>query len=171
MRVGIIGTGNMGRAVGVRLAHLGHEVAFGARTPDQAADAAKLAGHGAQGMSVAEAARYGDVLVWTIRDPNPAGVLSDPALLDGKIVINVNNRDYATDVQEGAWFGPAIAEQAQALAPRARVVKALNVVAMETLDTDPAALRAAGAQVFIAGADADAKAVVARLMGELGFEC
>lgn len=170
MRIGIIGTGNMGRAIGVRLARLGHHVLFGSRDQKQGQDAANLAMHGASAGTNDEAARHGEVLVWTIRDPDPASVLSDPALLDGKAVVNINNRDYAREVQDGAWFGQAIAEAFQANAPRARVVKALNTVAMEALDTSPEKLRAAGAQVFVAGDDANAKQVVSGLLGELGFE-
>jgi predicted dinucleotide-binding enzyme len=170
MRIGIIGTGNMGRAVGVRFAHLGHDVLFGAREAGQAAEAAALAGHLAQAGTTDDAAHHGELLVWTIRDPDPAAVLANPALLDGKIVVNLNNRDYATDVQGGRWFDTAIAEAAQAHSPRARIVKAFNLIAMETLDTRPEALRGAGAQMFIAGEDPEAKAKVAGLLQELGYE-
>lgn len=170
MRVGIIGTGNMGRAIGVRLAQLGHDVLFGSREPQQGQEAASLAAHDARAGTNDDAARHGEVLVWTIRDPDPAAVLLDPAVLDGKIVVNINNRDYAREVQGGAWFGQAIAEAFQAHAPRARVVKALNTVAMETLDTSPGRLREAGAQVFVAGDDGNAKQVVSRLLDDLGFE-
>jgi predicted dinucleotide-binding enzyme len=170
MRIGIIGTGNMGRAIGVRLAQIGHDVLFGSREPQQGQEAASLAAHGARAGTNDDAARHGEVLVWTVRDPDPASVLSNPAVLDGKVVANINNRDYAREVQDGTWFGPAIAEAFQAHAPRARVVKALNVVAMEALDTSPDKLRAAGAQVFVAGNNADAKQVVSGLLGELGFE-
>ena len=170
MRIGIIGTGNMGRTIGVRLAQLGHDILFGSREAQQGQDAASLAAHGARAGTNDDAARHGEVLVWTIREPDPAAVLSDPAILDGKVVININNRDYAGEVMEDAWFGQAIAEAFQAHAPRARVVKALNVVAMETLDTSPEKLHAAEAQVFVAGDDADAKRVVGELLYELGFK-
>ncbi len=170
MKIGIIGTGNMGRAIGVRLAQVGHQVLFGARERAQAEAAAERAGHAALAGTNDDAARHGGVLIWTIRDSDPAAVLTDPSTLDGKVLVNINNRDYASDVQGGAWFTPAIAEMMQAHAPRSRVVKALNLVAMETLDTSPDKLRAAGAQLFIAGADGAAKAVVGDLLSELGFE-
>jgi predicted dinucleotide-binding enzyme len=124
----------------------------------------------AQAGSNDDAARHGDVLIWTIREPDPAAILAEPALLDGKIVVNLNNRDYGNAVQHGAWFGEAIAEQLQRHAPKARVVKALNLVAMETLDTTPELLRAAGAQLFVAGMDRSAKTVVSQLLAELGFD-
>jgi len=169
-RIGIIGSGNMGRAIGVRLAQLGNEVMFGARQLHKAEAAARIAGHGERSGSNDEAAAHGDVLVWTTRETDPAVVLSDPALLDGKVVIDLNNRDYAQDVREGAWFGSAIAEALQASAPGARVVKAFNVIAQETFGTSPEALRTANAQVFIAGDDSDAKQTVSELARSLGFE-
>ena len=170
MKIGIIGTGNMGRAIGVRFALLGHDVMFGAREARAADAAADRTGGKARAGTNDDAARHGDVLIWTIRDSDPTAVLQDPSLLDGKVVVNINNRDYAQDVQNGAWFAEAIAETFQARAPGARVVKAFNLVAMETLDTSPDKLRSAGAQLFIAGADVASKRVVTGLVAELGFE-
>jgi predicted dinucleotide-binding enzyme len=170
MRIGIIGTGNMGRAIGVRFSSLGHDVVFGSREPRAAEAAAGRTGGKARAGTNDDAARHGEVLVWTIRDSDPAVVLRDPSLLEGKVVININNRDYAHDVQSGAWFDEAIAETFQARAPKALVVKALNLVAMEALDTSPDKLRSAGAQLFIAGADNASKQTVARLLSDLGFE-
>ncbi|MEL6279765.1 MAG: NAD(P)-binding domain-containing protein [Pseudomonadota bacterium] len=169
MKIGIIGSGNMGRALGVRLAHLGHEVMFGARRREQAVEAAQMAGHGASAGDTDAAARFGDILIWTIRAPKPEAVFDDPAVLDGKILVDLNNRDYANDVKNGAWFDVAIAEALQEAAPGARVVKALNTIAMESFDTSPERLRLAGAQTFLAGDDEDAKRDVGDLVEQLGF--
>ena len=169
MKIGMIGSGNMGRAVGIRLAQLGHQVAFGARRPEQARAAADQAGHGAMGGDTDAAARFGDVLVWTVRETDPAAVLADASLLDGRTVLDLNNRDYAEGVKTGAWWTESIAERLQMAAPRARVVKALNTIAMETFDTAPETLRAAGAQSFVAGDDPAAKAAVGELLSDLGF--
>ncbi len=169
MKIGIIGSGNMGRAVGVRLAQLGHPVTFGARRLEQAQSAASVAGHGATAGDNEAAARFGEVLVWTIRETDPAAVFADPSVLDGKTVLDLNNRNYAEEVKTGAWLTEAIAERLQKTAPTARVVKALNTIAMETFDTSADALRAAGAQSFIAGDDAEAKTKVAALLADLGF--
>ena len=169
MKIGIIGSGNMGRAVGVRLAQSGHEVMFGARRSEQAAAAAERAGNGALAGSTDEAAAFGEVLIWTIRDPQPSAVFADPTKLDGKVVLDLNNRDYANEVRQGAWFNTAIAERLQDAAPKAKVVKALNTIAMEAFNTSANALRQAGAQSFIAGDDREAKAAVAKLLDDLGF--
>ena len=169
MKIGIIGSGNMGRAIGVRLAELGHLVFLGARRPEQAAAAAVLAGGAPYGNND-EAARFGEVLVWTMRNTDPASVLSEPSLLNGKVVLDLNNRDFATEARHGVSFDNAIAERLQTAAPSARVVKALNTVAMETFDTKPDALRSAGAQTFLAGRDPSAKGIVGGLVQSLGFE-
>ncbi len=170
MRIGIIGAGNMGRAIGVRFAQLGHEVFFGARSKEQGEAAVKLAGRNACAGTVDDAAQHGQLLIWTVREPDVAKVLSDPTLVDEKIIVDVNNRDYKNELQAGSWFDQSIAEARQSRAPRSRVVKALNVIAMETLNTSPELLRGAGAQVFIAGDDSKAKQTVIDLMGQLGFE-
>lgn len=170
MKIGIIGSGNMGRSLGVRFAQLGHEVFFGARRPEQSAKAATLAGNGARHGTNDEAAAFGDVLVWTIRQPAPDAVLGRTDLLAGKVVIDLNNRNYGEGVKGGAWFEEAIAETLQRNAPQAQVVKALNTIAMEAFDTSPEKLVEAGAQTFLAGDSSKAKEIVASLMRDLGFE-
>lgn len=170
MKIGIVGTGNMGRAIGVRLASLGHDVLFGARSQETAQEVATRAGHGARTGSVSDAARHGDLVIWTVREPDVARVLDDPSLLDGKIVVDINNRDYQDELLAGLPFTHAIAEVRQARMPRAQVVKALNVIAMETLDTSAEVLRSAGAQLFVAGDDPQAKQTVTGLLEQLGFE-
>jgi len=169
MKIGIIGSGNMGRALGVRFVQAGHMVQFGARRMVQAGDAAAQAGHGASAALPADAAGFGDVIVWTLRETDVAFVIGDPALLDGKVVIDLNNRDYAEEASEGRTFGESLAERLQAAAPGARVVKAFNLIAMESFDIPPEALREAGAQAFLAGVDPSAKAVVGQLAADLGF--
>lgn len=168
-RIGIIGSGNMGRAIGIRLAQLGHSVTFGARRLEQAEEAAKRAGGRASAGSNDDAVKESEVLIWTIREADPARVLADPETLSGKIVVDLNNRDYGNEVRNGVWFDIAIAEALQTKAPEAKVVKAWNTIAMEAFDTNPEDLRTAGAQTFIAGRDTAAKSVVAALSDELGF--
>ena len=170
MKIGIVGSGNMGRSIGVRLARQGHEVFFGARRPEQSDKARILAGATAQSGSNDQAAAFGEIVFWTMREPDPTRVLDDPSVLDGKAVVDLNNRDYATDARSGAWFGESIAERFQANLPGAKVVKAFNLIAMESFDIAPDDLRTAGAQVFLAGNDVEAKEAVGRLAADLGFD-
>ena len=139
---------------------------MGARDPARAAEAS--AGlPGARATTQDEAAAFGEVVLWTPRGVAP----TDPDGLAGKIVLDPNNRkpgpdgNYAVPRPEG----PSLAEQLQAAAPRARVVKAFNTVVMRLLKDDPGRLRTSGAQVFLAGDDAAAKAVAAGLATETGL--
>ena len=164
MRIGIIGTGPVGLTLGTVWARAGHEVVFGSRDPARAAEAVRGV---ASATSQEQAAAFGEVVLWTPRGVMPA----DPDMLAGKIVLDPNNRgpgpsgDYASPRPEG----PSFAEQLQASAPRARVVKAFNTVVMRLLREDPERLRASGAQVFLAGNDAEAKAVAAALAADIGL--
>ena len=189
-RIGILGSGNMGRSLGIRLANRSYQVFFGARRPEQATAAAAAAGPNARAGSVAEAASFGTVLVWTMRERDPARVLGGGGggggdgdeegrrALDGKVVIDLNNRDYATEVVGsdggaggggGTWFEQSLGEKLQANVPEAKVVKAFNTVAMEALDTSERALREAGAQIFVAGADDGSRKVVRDVAADLGW--
>jgi predicted dinucleotide-binding enzyme len=166
MRIGIVGIGPVGQTLGTIWARVGHEVAFGSRDPARAAEAV-IGLTGARATTQEQAAAFGEVVLWTPRGVMPA----DPDMLAGKIVLDPNNRepdpgrDYASPRPEG----PTFAEQLQAAAPRARVVKAFNTVVMRILKENPERLRASGAQVFLAGNDTEAKAVAATLAADIGL--
>jgi predicted dinucleotide-binding enzyme len=166
MRIGIVGIGPVGQTLGTIWARAGHEVAFGSRDPARAAEAV-IGLTGAHATTQERAAAFGEVVLWTPRGVMPA----DPDMLAGKIVLDPNNRepdpgrDYASPRPEG----PTFAEQLQAAAPRARVVKAFNTVVMRILKENPERLRASGAQVFLAGNDTEAKAVAATLAADIGL--
>ena len=91
MKIGILGSGNMGRSLGKLLAEQKHEVFFGARTAEKGQVVAKSAGNNTQGGTNDEAATFGDVLLYTIRGINPAEVLTSIDVLNGKILIDCNN--------------------------------------------------------------------------------
>ncbi len=166
MRIGIVGIGPVGRTLGTIWARAGHEVAFGSRDPARASDAV-IGLAGAHATTQEGAAAFGEVVLWTPRGVMPA----DPDMLAGKIVLDPNNREpgpvggYASPRPEG----PSLAEQLQAAAPRARVVKAFNTVVMRLLREESERLRASGAQVFLAGDDTEAKTVAAALAAETGL--
>jgi predicted dinucleotide-binding enzyme len=167
MRIGIVGVGPVGRTLGTIWARAGHEVAFGSREPARAAEAVMGLAN-AHATTQEQAAAFGEVVLWTPRGVMPA----DPDMLAGTIVLDPNNREAGPD---GGYASPrperpSFAEQLQAAAPRARVVKAFNTVVMRLLREDPERLRASGAQVFLAGDDVEAKAVTAALAAETGLD-
>src|SRR5262249_46801137 len=91
MKIGIIGTGNMGRALGLGWARAGHEVFFGSRDRSKAR---LVAAHGSPSTRAGDfdsAVEFGDVVLYTVRDVPPSSLLREPSALTGKILIDCNN--------------------------------------------------------------------------------
>lgn len=96
--------------------------------------------------------------------------MSDVELLRGKVIIDLNNQDYAKEVVgESRWFDRSLGETLETNLPHSHIVKCFNTIAMEVLDTSPESLRQANAQVFVAGGDEDVRGKVKELASELGF--
>ncbi len=175
MKIGILGTGNMGRALGLVFAQVGHEVCFGARDPAKAQAAVDLApsvGEGAaervRAGSNDEAARFGEVLVYTARGVPPAEVLTDASVLAGKVIVDMNNQDVPADFV----YPPitrSLAEVLAAEAPGAKVVKAFNTLPMEVFELCPGDIRPHKVSVFVAADDAGARRTVGELAEQIGF--
>lgn len=169
--IAIVGTGNVGAALGQRFAELGHEIVYGSREPGRADVEALVAATGANARATTprEAAQAADIVVlavpWDVVEPLTVS-LGD---LSGRIVIDPTNpRRIADDGLRDYAFADSNAERIQAVAPNARVVKAFSSLGAETM-LDPAS---AGGPVSIplAGDDAEAKRVVAALVSGIGLE-
>ena len=175
MKIGIIGTGNMGKALGAGWARAGHDLLFGSRDPVKVKEAAGALG---KNGDFDQAAAFGDVVLYTVRDVLPSKLLRSPQSLDGKIVIDcTNNAIFGMEKPDpkgrpGIHFElakPSRAEQMAADIPKARIVKAFNCVASSLIESGVEKLRANAAQIFISADDKEAKAVVSRLAVDLGF--
>lgn len=169
MKIGILGSGNMGRSLGALWAEHGHEVFFGSRTSEKGQEVAAQVGRSTQGGTNDEAAAFGEVLLYTIRGIDPAVVLSTTALLDGKVLIDCNN----FDIPEGFAYEPitySLAETLAQQAPNARVVKAFNTMAQKVFELSPQPLAQHTVSVFLAGDDTAAKQTVAQLAEAIGFQ-
>jgi 8-hydroxy-5-deazaflavin:NADPH oxidoreductase len=169
MKIGIVGSGNMGRSLGIVWAELGHQLFFGARNRAQAEQAAALTGGRAQYGSNDEAARHGEVLLYSARGIAPAAVLQQPDSLDGKVVIDLNNSAIPPDFD----YDPiqlSLAEKLQQQIPRARVVKAYNTFPQEVIELCPDKIREFKVAAFVAGDDPGARNTVLQLSRELGFD-
>ena len=166
MKVAIIGSGMVGKAIGGRAVKSGHSVTFSSAHPDKAREAAESVGAKAADTNAA-AVRDADLVVLAIPNGAVAGVLRDLGPdLDGKPVIDTTNR-MNRENPAAVLDGTSITEQAQQAAPNARLVKAFNtlfasVMAEAVVDGEPAHL-------FLAGDDPEAKAQVAEFGRSLGF--
>jgi predicted dinucleotide-binding enzyme len=175
MKIGIIGTGNMGQALGTGWAQAGHDVLFGSRDPAKAKDAA---GDFAQSGNFDDAAAFGSIVLYTVRDVLPSNLLRTPETLTGKIVIDcTNNAILGVEVPDpqgrpGVHFETTIPSRAERMAadiPRARVVKAFNAIPGSVIALGAEKLRPNAVPVFLCADDEDAKSTVKQLVEDLGF--
>ena len=169
MKIGIVGSGNVGRSLGVLWAEHGHDVFFGSRDVEHARGAAAYARDAPFGSN-AEAAKFGEVILWTLRAVPASEAIGDPELLAGKVVIDPTNAPLRDDSRLGPpGDEPSLAEQLALELPGARVVKAFNTVPIEVHELSPTPLRDFAVSVFLAGDDAEAKALVSRLALKIGY--
>ena len=169
--IAVIGTGNVGGALGPRFSELGHTIIYGSRQPqrqDVQALVAQTHGH-ASAMLPAEAAAAADIVVMATKWADAEVALKSLGDLSGKIILDPNNavRLDANGMRH-LDVETSTAELIQGWAPNAKVVKAFNTLGAPTM-ANPAS---AGGPVTIAiaGNDAAAKAVIAGLVTGIGFE-
>jgi predicted dinucleotide-binding enzyme len=170
MKIGIIGSGNVGGALGSRWAKLGHEVVFGTRNPE-GGDVQKLAARASGKTSAAtlvETAREAEVLLLATPWPVTEQIIAGLGDLNGKILIDATN-PLLPDLS-GLTHGSSTSggEQVAGWARGAKVVKAFNTVGANIM-ADPA-FDGHKPVMFYCGDDAQAKHVVKKLIDELVFE-
>jgi hypothetical protein len=172
MRIGIIGSGNIGANAARLFVRAGHEVLLSNSRGGHGLDAlvAELGGK-ARAATIEEAARAGEVLLVAI----PFGKFRTlPAdAFEGKIVIDAGNYYPGRD-GNFAELDAGEATSSELLAAHlkgARLVKGFNTIWFEHLRTqgDSRRPREERRAIFIAGDDAEAKERVARLIEEIGF--
>src|SRR5882724_1562872 len=171
MNIGIVGTGNMGGALGARWSRNGHAVLFGSRDPSKAKAAAARASSTAEAGDFDAAAAFGDVVLYTVRGIFPSALLRRPSALAGKIVIDCNNTDLDSDMRPiGVDLnGPTLAEQLAADIPEARIVKAFTSLPHRIIELDRQVLAPYRISVLLCADDSEAKDKVKGLAEELGF--
>jgi NADPH-dependent F420 reductase len=169
--VALIGTGNVGSALGRRLAEQGHQVFYGSRDP-AAADVRELVadtGRGAVALSPADAAARGDIVVLAVPWSAAEDVVRSLGELSGKILVDPTNpRVMARDGFADYPIEGSNAERIARLAPDAHVVKAFSTLGAETM-LDPG-VAGGPVTVPIVGDDRAAKQRVAALAREIGLE-
>ena len=171
MRIGIIGSGNMGAAFAVRFSEAGHEVAVAnSRGPESLSGLVEETGGRARAATVEEASAFGDVVFLTVPYKAAGETLERGSPWDGRILVDVTNY---YEQRDGVALVPPVEGSSTVVAtnaPGARVVKAFNTIYFRHLRGDGGMGGRGRRAIPIAGDDEEAKRVVAELVDELGFE-
>ncbi len=169
MNIGILGTGNMSSRLGRIWLARGHHVFFGTRSVEKAAQLVSETQGKAQAGSYHEAARFGDVVFlgvpWSAAEETVRALSAE---LYGKVLIDCTNplaSDFASLVVPPHT---SAAELIQSWLPEAHVVKAYNTIGAKVL-ANPI-YDGVSATGFYCGNDAAAKAKVATLIADSGFD-
>lgn len=172
MKVGIIGSGDVGKKLGDSFVDLGHSVKIGTRDTTKLAEWASKHGNRASAGSFADAAAFGDIIVVATSWAGTASALdmANPKNMAGKIVIDVTNPlDFSTMPPKLAVGNTDSAgETVQRLLPEARVVKAFNIVGNPHMYKPN--FSEGRPTMFICGNDDSAKKMVTDLLTSFGWE-
>ena len=169
MKIAVLGTGNVGQALGTRLAACSHTIVYGSRTPGSEKSRALAAETpGARVTSWHEAAAESEVVILATPWETAPQVIKACDGLAGKVLIDCINPLNADFSGLALGFDTSCAERIQQWAPEASVVKAFNSVSAATM-RDPRYGDVA-ATLFYCGDDEAAKRITAELAEQLGFQ-
>jgi 8-hydroxy-5-deazaflavin:NADPH oxidoreductase len=173
-RVGVLGTGEVGRRLAAGFRGRGHQVTIGSRDPEKPELREWLAegGTGIEADTFGKAAADGVLVVLAVLGDAAPDVIANagPENFAGKVVIDAMN---PLDFSGG--FPPklsicgedSLGERVQRALPDARVVKAFNIIGNPYF-VDPS-FSDGQPTMLIAGDDAEAKRTVTDLLADFGW--
>lgn len=173
MKIGILGTGMVGEALGTKFTQLGHQVKMGSRTANNEAAAkwAKSAGNNASQGTFDDAARFGEMVFICLKGAVFLDVAKtlDSSTLAGKILVDVSNPlDFSHGMPPSLSIcnTNSLGEEVQKAVPSAKVIKTLNIVNCQVM-VDPA--KGGNPTMLVCGNDAGAKQKISGLLKEMGW--
>jgi predicted dinucleotide-binding enzyme len=174
MQIGILGSGEVGQALGLGFAQLGHEVKIGTREPqsDKLKPWLAKAGKKATTGSFEDTARFADMAVLaTLWSGTQSAIgLAQPGNLARKVVMDVTNPllfEPNRSPQLALGHADSGGEQVQRWLPHSKVVKAFNTVGSAHM-VNPQ-FPGGPPDMFICGDDASAKQAVATVCKNFGW--
>ncbi len=169
MKIGIIGSGNVGGALGTKWAQAGQTVVFSSRNPksDKVQQLLSEAGKNASVASAADTVKTSDVLLLSTPWAATRDALQSAGNLEGKVLIDATN-PLGPDLSLETGLNTSGAEMVAGWAPGARVVKAFNTVGFNVMANPKFGNQAA--TMLYCGDDADAKKTAGELIAQIGFD-
>lgn len=187
MKIGVLGTGIVGRSHAARLTELGHQVIMGTRDVAISLSVSKKDYMGNPPIrewleqnpkvsmrSFPEAAKHGEIIINAINGMHALEALHSAGdnNLQGKILIDISNPlDFSRGTLPSLFISntDSLGEQIQREFPEVKVVKTLNTV-NAILQVDPRKLLEGEHHAFVSANDADAKNSVVQMLKEYGWK-
>ncbi len=164
VKIAILGTGNVGKALFGGIKNGSNEVKFGSRDPSKS-----KAPEGAEVVTMKEAVQWAEVIIFAVPHHSTSETINSIGgdNFNDKIVIDVTNAlNEKWELAMG--FDTSAAEEMQKLIPGAKVVKAFNYVFAENMSNGK--VGEGSLTLFVASDDSRAKEVVMKIGNEIGFE-
>jgi predicted dinucleotide-binding enzyme len=172
-KIGVLGSGDVGKTLAAGLEKHGYEVRIGTRTPSKLAEFSSSSG--IEAGTFEAVAAWAEGLVLAVKGSAAVETLglAGTGNVEGKVILDPTNPIADAPPVDGVvrfFTGPneSLMERLQAAYPKARFVKAFNSVGNARM-VDPA-FAAGKPTMFFCGNDADAKKDVARIIEQLGWE-
>lgn len=171
MKIAFIGAGHVGAALAVRLDASGHDVVLAQTKEASASLAAALArSKGLTSRPLADAVGGAEIVFLTVPFSATESIVKPLAdALAGKVLVDCTN-PVGPGLSHGLKSERSGSELVQSLAPAARVVKAFSIYGFENLEDPSYPGYGVKPVMLFCGDDRDAKAHVARLVADVGFE-
>jgi 8-hydroxy-5-deazaflavin:NADPH oxidoreductase len=173
--IGILGSGEVGQTLAEGFLKNGYKVCLGTGHPDKLNDWRSQQGENLSVGSFADAAKFGEILVLSVKGDVALKVLdmADSTDLEGKTIIDTCNPSEAAPPVNGVLrffttVNQSLMEALQKAHPNAHFVKAYNSVGASLMvNPDFGGIKPS---MFICGNDAGAKQEVAEINTLFGYE-
>jgi 8-hydroxy-5-deazaflavin:NADPH oxidoreductase len=174
MRIGVLGSGDVGKTLATGFVKYGHAVTVGTKDPSKLADWAAQ-NRALRVGSFADAAKFGEVVMLVVKGTVTTEALraAGAANLSGKVVIDVTNPIADAPPVNGVVkfftsFDESLMERSQREFPEARFVKAFNSVGKDLMFNPQ--FKGGKPTMFICGNDEAAKQTVRGFLDQCGWE-
>lgn len=175
MKIGILGSGDVGKALAIGFLKHGYETMIGTRNKEKLSQWKTNSSNDAELGSFSEAAAFGDIIVLAVRGAAAKNALTMSGLenLDNKTIIDATNPIADEPPKDGILkfftsLDNSLMEQLQKAFPKPNFVKAFNSIGSAFM-VDPD-FNGAKPTMFICGNDENAKKEVSRILVQFGFE-